>query len=1485
MKLQDQNGEYSEEEIRRALHGIDNTRRLTFRYERLDRNNNYIEDIDYVESCTISNNVHADIKRTASLEMFDEGRLNFLQDRIKPYVRLEMPKDENYTEKLESLAPAVWYKFDEDALLPGEPEFHDLDEGTDFDTWEEAFRITYEASGTYTFTGVVSREDDPTGQFGGSNRTALWLVYQNTTSSVIQIDNRGVGIASNGTTVGNRQTTFNLYFSPDLDSQPALVDTKTTNNPTFYIGDPRRGYYYLEVYPTPIPESSVNYGEGSLTEFETTFTKTVGLEETGEHNAIGSGANLNLSGPALVGAEGKSLIAPGTWETATELAIPIENGVALNYWQQLQSATDTFNSVTTLETDRGPVTFTASNEPGADGYTGPLTYKNLFKNPSFENPDTRVEVRRNRCVNPAPANLTEWQGTSLEVTTFSDGTPCAQATATGTSTPYIFSADGGTVVPGETYVLSALLEFSKPVDIVFRAHHRGTNQYFNEGIIAEESADGVNRYSIIFTAPAGSETEPIELSLVPRELNGSVLSAGTTFRMGQVLIEKTNVPQDYFDGSTAPESSDFEYSWTGAIGNSESIKTGMRVAELRGAVSEVIQSTEWSNSGTFSMRHIPQYFNPGSGYIDLGQLLLPGKTYTVKVTCRTEEESQTTGRGIRGFYRQNSALVGHQEDLIPTAPGVYPLSITITIPADATDIYIRLYNAEAVGGTHVWWDDLSVVETSNTELAYFDGNTQDNDSWEYTWDGISHKSTSTATYRTPVTFKIEASTTDVNYDPVDYSGQYVMRQELLDTEPHMITFQVSNTGKVEAYWDSTLIGNLTGGPTDNFESFFTNTNRITGLSQVFTGSSFYVDNYSVFARPLGYNEFQNLHRIGLNSRVARRGYVEWPQGVFVLSSPSRVFEDATHVTRSVEAYDQLLVLSEDTYEDRYSVLAGTRYVDAIEAVMQSAISADALSLEDNAWATQGNSDAVKVNDSTVSITSPNKGTPPSIFGNEGPATTRLTTGSTLNNATGQHFISEYTFNKAELKVWAAFGTDPNIVKVSLVRTFDDQVIHSVQKTLTVAAGQSEWVVLDLPVTAQAGEYDIVMHRISNLCDVMATENNPAVIGYSIVNGVDTGTYDALYRVYPGAVYGDYYGSYEASAQEIVAEGAVVSSKVTAGSQVNVLGFIGAHTTTGLIGDPQQIRTTDYLVAYFEVSAGVLRAKVEGTTDWTATYSATTHAFLRVRIENGVVRFETSANGSTWTLRRSYTPNGLGVLVIPAFLAKENTAGSTALFSNIVVDGAYKVHTSGPSLESNEVLGSTREWEPGTSKLTIMNDLLGSINYESAFFDENGILQLIPYTSPTLRPSEYTYATDSESIISGNVDQTIDLFAVPNSWVIIYSDPESEPMVAKYTNDNPLSVTSTVNRGRKIVDVRSETEAPASQAALDAKVMRLAEEASQVYENVKFETAIMPVHQNGDVYNLTIDGLVIEDKFSEQNWSMVLENGGVMQHEVRRSVEI
>lgn len=199
------------------------------------------------------------------------------------------------------------------------------------------------------------------------------------------------------------------------------------------------------------------------------------------------------------------------------------------------------------------------------------------------------------------------------------------------------------------------------------------------------------------------------------------------------------------------------------------------------------------------------------------------------------------------------------------------------------------------------------------------------------------------------------------------------------------------------------------------------------------------------------------------------------------------------------------------------------------------------------------------------------------------------------------------------------------------------------------------------------------------------------------------------------------------------------------------------------------------------------------------------------------------------------------------------------------------------------LPADREWEPGTSKLSIINDLCTAINYEAMFADEWGTLVIRPYRSPSERPAEFDYRDNAVSVTLPTASLTADLFSVPNHWVLVVSDADREPLRAEYVNDNPASPTSTISRGRTITDFRTDAEA-ADQETLDDLVLRIAAEASQIYESVDFETVLMPIHSHGDVIRFAYDGLA-DAAYQEVNWELPLEAGATMRHTVRRIVQL
>ena len=208
-----------------------------------------------------------------------------------------------------------------------------------------------------------------------------------------------------------------------------------------------------------------------------------------------------------------------------------------------------------------------------------------------------------------------------------------------------------------------------------------------------------------------------------------------------------------------------------------------------------------------------------------------------------------------------------------------------------------------------------------------------------------------------------------------------------------------------------------------------------------------------------------------------------------------------------------------------------------------------------------------------------------------------------------------------------------------------------------------------------------------------------------------------------------------------------------------------------------------------------------------------------------------------------------------------------------------------NLEANDkTLPAALDWEPGTSKLEIVNALLSAINYRPLWFNEDGHAIAQGYVSPSVAPTEYTYRNDMDSVLFPDVEETLELFDVPNKWVMVVSEPDRAVITSTYTNTAASSPTSTVSRGRTIVDFREDNEA-ADQTTLDAKVARIAFEASQVYGTVDFETAIMPMHSFADVIELEYTDMGIDYKFAEHMWDFELRAGAPMNHSIRRVVTV
>lgn len=204
--------------------------------------------------------------------------------------------------------------------------------------------------------------------------------------------------------------------------------------------------------------------------------------------------------------------------------------------------------------------------------------------------------------------------------------------------------------------------------------------------------------------------------------------------------------------------------------------------------------------------------------------------------------------------------------------------------------------------------------------------------------------------------------------------------------------------------------------------------------------------------------------------------------------------------------------------------------------------------------------------------------------------------------------------------------------------------------------------------------------------------------------------------------------------------------------------------------------------------------------------------------------------------------------------------------------------------STWVCGRDREWDVGTSIKEVIDACAESINYNTLRFDEEGRAVLRPYISPEERTPEFTYEDNETSIMNPEVEDEYDYFEIPNVWIVSLSEVDQDPVFAKIENNDPASQFSIPRRGRRIVDFRSEEEG-FDAASLVRKAKRIQFEANRQYQNISFTTAINPLHDSNDCYNIKFSGLALNNKYTEINWEFKLAAGEEMTHTARRVVAI
>lgn len=193
-----------------------------------------------------------------------------------------------------------------------------------------------------------------------------------------------------------------------------------------------------------------------------------------------------------------------------------------------------------------------------------------------------------------------------------------------------------------------------------------------------------------------------------------------------------------------------------------------------------------------------------------------------------------------------------------------------------------------------------------------------------------------------------------------------------------------------------------------------------------------------------------------------------------------------------------------------------------------------------------------------------------------------------------------------------------------------------------------------------------------------------------------------------------------------------------------------------------------------------------------------------------------------------------------------------------------------------------DWSLGTDYLTIINQLLGEINYKDLWFNASGAAVLEPVGVPTAENIQHAINDeDPASLLLPGSDRELDIYNAPNVFVVVCSNPDkSAVMMASSENTNPQSPLSIPRRGRRIVTVE-QVDNIADQNALQAYADKLRNDSMITGETISVRTCLLPGYGVDDVTAIQLGDLMAICR--ERSWSMQLRAGGIMTHTLERVV--
>jgi hypothetical protein len=237
----------------------------------------------------------------------------------------------------------------------------------------------------------------------------------------------------------------------------------------------------------------------------------------------------------------------------------------------------------------------------------------------------------------------------------------------------------------------------------------------------------------------------------------------------------------------------------------------------------------------------------------------------------------------------------------------------------------------------------------------------------------------------------------------------------------------------------------------------------------------------------------------------------------------------------------------------------------------------------------------------------------------------------------------------------------------------------------------------------------------------------------------------------------------------------------------------------------------------------------------------------------------------------------------AILAEDKVSASYTVAATTVATTAVATVLTGAGVTrsaitpSAETVTADRVWDAGTSKLTIVNDLLSSINYFALTADTSGALVASPYLAPEDRPIAYDLIDGAGGLYLPTLTVGADHYTVANKVVLVATTPDAElTSTATLDASSPYSFAT---RGRWIVDYR--TVEATSQTILDAMAARILADGVRVTETVEVTHPFLPFGLN-DAIRFRCTRLALDGRYAVVGQRHDLKVGGLVTSTLRKA---